>query len=470
MRMPKKLKFRQFLKIGFSIIIIFMIVTLVNSLAQTREARKKFKYITEINFVRLKLANSILSSVRESAVATRDILLVTEVPEYNKKATELVADILEGRKEYDESADEMWELVAEEDMIGFGLLKELEESKVSARQKQDAVIELAVMGKTAEAINLLNEEGLPALGQQVDQIENFLLHNEKRVALRSQEEERGSAEAYMRIIALGGSAIILSIIIFILLSTNTTKREQAEEELKKMVEQLKELEKLKDDFLNTTTHELKTPLIPIKSQSEILLAGDYGELNAEQKEAVEMIFRNEELLNQLTGDVLDVTKIKSSKLKLVLEETVLGRIVVEAVRNMEKIAEKSRLKLVLKPLPELPKLSIDPRRMTQVMNNLLNNAIKFTPEKGEVEIMVKKTEKNVEVSVKDTGLGMEKKTLEKLFTPFFQAQSDILRKYGGTGLGLAICKGIIEAHNGKIWAKSDGLGKGSVFTFWLPIK
>ncbi|MBU1613310.1 HAMP domain-containing histidine kinase, partial [Patescibacteria group bacterium] len=243
-----------------------------------------------------------------------------------------------------------------------------------------------------------------------------------------------------------------------------------EEELKKMVEQLKELEKLKDDFLNTTTHELKTPLIPIKSQSEILLAGDYGELNAEQKEAVEMIFRNEELLNQLTGDVLDVTKIKSSKLKLVLEETVLGRIVVEAVRNMEKIAEKSRLKLVLKPLPELPKLSIDPRRMTQVMNNLLNNAIKFTPEKGEVEIMVKKTEKNVEVSVKDTGLGMEKKTLEKLFTPFFQAQSDILRKYGGTGLGLAICKGIIEAHNGKIWAKSDGLGKGSVFTFWLPIK
>lgn len=249
-----------------------------------------------------------------------------------------------------------------------------------------------------------------------------------------------------------------------------TERKLAEKKLQKSMEQLKELDILKDNFLNTTTHELKTPLIPIKSQAELLLAGDYGALNKEQKEAVEMIFKNEEQLNILTGDVLDISKIKSNKMKLTLEETALGAIVIEAVRNFETVAEKKQIHLVIQMIPEIPKIFIDRRRITQVLSNLINNALKFTEKKGSIEISIAITDKNAIVSVKDSGIGMSKETLNKIFTPFFQAENNLTRKHGGTGLGLAICRGIIIAHNGKIWAESSGLNQGSTFYFSLPIK
>jgi signal transduction histidine kinase len=113
---------------------------------------------------------------------------------------------------------------------------------------------------------------------------------------------------------------------------------------------------------------------------------------------------------------------------------------------------------------------VDPQRIIQVMANLLNNALKYTPENGSIDIVASKTKDNVQVSVKDLGIGMSKDTLGKIFTPFFQADSRLDRKYGGTGLGLPICKGIIETHGGKIWGESDGPGKGSTFTFTLPLK
>jgi len=240
--------------------------------------------------------------------------------------------------------------------------------------------------------------------------------------------------------------------------------------LAEAVEGLKELDKLKDNFLNIATHELKTPLVPIKSQAQLLLSGDYGELTKEQRKALEMIFRNEEQLDKLISDVLDITKVKSKKLKFIFENTAFEEIIVDAVENVEKFAREKYILLTLSPVSKLPKIFIDRRRMSQVMGNLLDNALKFTPEKGRVEIEVKKIKNDIVVSIKDTGIGMSKETLKKLFTPFFQAKSDITRKYGGTGLGLSICKGLIEAHGGKIWAESQGEGKGSIFTFTLPIK
>lgn len=249
----------------------------------------------------------------------------------------------------------------------------------------------------------------------------------------------------------------------------TAKLEESYESLERKIEELKELDELKDDFLNTTTHELKTPLVPIKSQTQLLLAGDYGKINKEQKEALKMIFRNEEQLKRLVDDVLDITKIESRRLKLVLENRDFGEIITNAVKNIERIAREKGIFLTLKPIPEMPKISIDRKRILQVFSNLLGNALKFTLERGKIEVEVQKKENSFVVSIKDTGIGMSKKTLEKLFTPFFQAKSDIARKYPGTGLGLSICKGIIEAHGGKIWAESLGEEKGSVFTFTLPI-
>lgn len=251
----------------------------------------------------------------------------------------------------------------------------------------------------------------------------------------------------------------------------TVELEQKIKELKEAIKKLKELDKLKDEFLNTTTHELKTPLIPIKSQTQLLLAGDYGELNKEQEKAVEMILRNEKQLQNLVGDVLDITKVKSKKLELVLRKAGLDKIIAGAVKNVEAVAEKKFVSLTLKPIPQLSKVSIDEKRITQVIDNLLDNALKFTPENGEVVVKMKKEKNNIIiVSVKDTGIGVSRKNLKKLFTPFFQVESDITRKYGGTGLGLSICKGIIEQHGGKIWAESLGKGRGSTFSFSLPLR
>lgn len=250
----------------------------------------------------------------------------------------------------------------------------------------------------------------------------------------------------------------------------TKKLAAREKKLKQTMKKLKELDELKDDFLNVATHELKTPLIPIKSQVELLLDGDYGKLNEEQKDAIEMISRNEEHLNSLVSDVLDITKIKSKKLKLISEKVDLAKIIDEVVRNAKVVAKEKKINLKVGVTPQLPQAILDSRCISQVMGNLLDNAIKFTPKNGEIKIEIKKDKKNLVISIKDTGIGMNKKTLGKLFTPFFQGDADITRKYGGTGLGLSICKGIIEAHGGKIWAKSSGLNKGSVFSFSLPIK
>lgn len=240
-------------------------------------------------------------------------------------------------------------------------------------------------------------------------------------------------------------------------------------ERKQDEERLKELDKLKDDFLSVTTHELKTPLIPIKSQSQLLLAGDYGKLNQKQKAAIEMIYRNEEALNILSGEVLDITKIKSNKLRLILERADIGKIIIDVVNGMKDLVEKKHLTLLTPVFTGIPEVLMDGVRIRQVVSNLVENAIKFTPEHGTISIEMKKIGQNVVVRVKDSGIGLSNESLAKLFTPFFQVESDEARKYRGTGLGLAISKGFVEAHGGTIRAESKGEGKGSTFIFTLPV-
>jgi PAS domain S-box-containing protein len=232
---------------------------------------------------------------------------------------------------------------------------------------------------------------------------------------------------------------------------------------------LLELDKLKDDFLSTTTHELITPLIPIKSQAQILIAGDYGKLNKEQTEAVKMIYRNEESLNILSREILDIAKIKSNKLKLNIDQYSIIEIITESINEMKIIAEQKNIKLILSPIPPIPPMKIDGVKIKQVIFNLLNNAIKFTNENGVINVEVIKNENEIKVIIKDNGIGIDGKDIEKLFIPFSQVYSSLDRKYRGTGLGLSISKWIIDAHKGKIWVESEGQGKGSLFIFTLPI-
>lgn len=181
-----------------------------------------------------------------------------------------------------------------------------------------------------------------------------------------------------------------------------------------------------------------------------------------------MIYRNEEAVAALADEVLDISKIKSNKLRLTLENASVGEIIAEAVADTKDLAAQKHIVFSLLPIPKIPKIMVDRSRVKQVILNLLNNSIKFTPENGSISVEVAKIKDEIVVSVKDSGIGIREDDIPKLFTPFFRAESDVTRKYRGTGLGLAISKGFVEAHGGKIWAESEGEGKGSAFTFTLP--
>ena len=220
---------------------------------------------------------------------------------------------------------------------------------------------------------------------------------------------------------------------------------------------------MKDEFFSSVTHEIQNPLTPVKIQSQILLKNYLGELNKEQKESVEMILSSTNRLIRLTDDITTISKMRAGVLRFETGENNLVKIIQNSVRDMETLAVNKKIEIV-KKYPESLIVNCDKDRITQVINNLLGNAIKFTPENGKITIEVRKEENEAVVSIKDTGIGISKENREKLFRTFFQVSS----KYGGTGLGLAICKSLIEAHHGRIWVESELL-KGSKFSFSLPL-
>lgn len=247
--------------------------------------------------------------------------------------------------------------------------------------------------------------------------------------------------------------------------TERSKRYEAE----KYAKELEDLDKMKDDFLNITAHELRTPLFPIKSQVEYLLSEELGKLTKEQRSSLEMIQRNEKRLHNLVVDVLDVSKIKSEKLRVIPEKTNITELIRNVIEDLRPEAGKRDIDLTIKEPFDLPEIVADAKRIVQVLSNLVNNAIKFTLERGKIVVEARKENDQVIISITDTGVGISQENIEKLFTPFFQVETGLVREQRGTGLGLAISKGIIKAHGGKVWAESEGEGKGSTFTFTLPI-
>ena len=243
----------------------------------------------------------------------------------------------------------------------------------------------------------------------------------------------------------------------------------AEIKLKDAYEELKTLDEVKSNFLLITSHELKTPITPIMIQAEMLLNKDLGPLTGKQKEGAEMIVRNMKRLTKLINDILDVSKISSKVMKIQLSTKDINNTVLKIFKEKKIEAEKKNIKLTLKT-GDLPKLKFDDFRISQVILNLIDNAIKFTPEKGNIRIETKRKGEKVLISIKDTGKGISKKDLTKIFKPFFQSKPSYMEQHrGGTGLGLAIARGIINNHGGQIWVVSKPK-KGAHFYFTLPIK
>lgn len=231
-----------------------------------------------------------------------------------------------------------------------------------------------------------------------------------------------------------------------------------------------ELSRSKSEFITIAAHQLRTPLSGIKWTSEMLLNQELGELNPQQLDGLKQISDNTGKLIELVNDLLDVSKIEEGKFGYVFERADLIKVIEEVVLAHQQMAQQYKVKIIFnKPNVNLPLLLMDKSKISVVLQNLIENAIKYNVENGEVRIKVEqlKDKPFVQVAVEDTGIGINKNDLPKLFTKFFRSQDTLKKETSGSGLGLYISKNIIRRHGGEIWANSIEK-RGSTFYFVLP--
>lgn len=228
----------------------------------------------------------------------------------------------------------------------------------------------------------------------------------------------------------------------------------------------KETEQIKNQLLSTVSHELRTPLASIKGFATTLLRQDVRWDEATQREFLRIIEEESNRLEELIDNLLDMSQMEAGALRIQREPTQLRRLVRESVELAQRRTETHWFVMDLPA--ELPRVWADPRRVRQVLNNILENAIKYSTNGGQITVTCEVDQGNVIVSISDQGQGIPSEYLERVFDRFFQVDGASTRKTGGSGLGLSIAKGIIEAHGGRLWAESAE-GAGSVFRFSLPI-
>lgn len=234
------------------------------------------------------------------------------------------------------------------------------------------------------------------------------------------------------------------------------------------VTQLKQLERIKTEFISTVSHEFKTPLTSLMIGISLLNDKGLGALNEKQSEVIDTIKEDVERLSLLVNNLLKISRIESDKSIFNFEYSSIKNIISESIKTFYEQAENKGILLNCEIEDNLPAVYVDSEKITWVINNLLSNAIKFTMHMGRIDIKAYKNEDKIYVSVKDTGIGIPKEYLEKIFDKFVQIKNHDFDD-NGTGLGLSIAREIIEAHDGEIWCESLP-GNGSTFVFTLSIE
>jgi signal transduction histidine kinase len=241
--------------------------------------------------------------------------------------------------------------------------------------------------------------------------------------------------------------------------------------------QLEEASKMKSQFLASMSHELRTPLNSILGFSEVLRDGLAGELSEQQKDYVTDIFSSGSHLLALINDILDLSKVEAGKMTLDLEPMQAMGLLQAGLQVVREKAQVRGLRMITEVGDELPEAWLDARKVKQILYNLISNAVKFTPDGGEIHVAAHRVGREtvphgdfaeyLELAVTDTGIGISSADQARLFEPFTQIDSAMARRYEGTGLGLAMVKRLAELHGGTVGLQSAP-GQGSTFTVWLP--
>ncbi len=250
----------------------------------------------------------------------------------------------------------------------------------------------------------------------------------------------------------------------------TIELEAANQKLVETAEELKRSMKVKSEFLANISHELRTPLNSIIGFSEVLVDETFGPLNLKQKEYLNYVLISGKHLLSLINDVLEMAKMEAGKEKLVISVIFMKDLLEESVALIQEMALKKKIITCLDLPQDIGCIDADERKIKEVVYNLFSNAIKFTPDGGRIKIGAVRMESEIEVTIQDSGIGISKENVPKIFEAFTRLDNPFTRLTEGTGLGLAYSRKLIELHRGKIWVESEGVGKGSTFKFTVPIK
>ena len=267
----------------------------------------------------------------------------------------------------------------------------------------------------------------------------------------------------------------------------TKELQTAMAELTRAKEEAEKTARAKSEFLANMSHELRTPLNHIIGFTDLMASGKCGNLNVTQREYLGDVLNSSRHLLSLINDILDLSKVEAGKMELELSDISLSSLLNQSLKMVQEKALKHQLKLAVEIEDELETIRVDERKMKQILYNLLSNATKFTPDGGRITLKVErivKTEQNLrarnlkksattsshwlKISISDSGIGIKKEDLERIFKSFEQADGSSSRHFQGTGLGLSLTRRMVELHGGKIWAESEGPGHGSTFSFMIP--
>ncbi len=249
--------------------------------------------------------------------------------------------------------------------------------------------------------------------------------------------------------------------------TVAIQQAQLHDDLQESNSKLAEALRAKDEMLQNVSHELRTPLTHIQGYSDLLLDGIMGALSPEQHHALSVIRSRAQILTLLVDDLLTLQSLEKDGLRL--GAVALAQVAREVVDAYQDIAKRSGIILKKEWAEDLPWAWGDAERLKQVVRNLVDNAIKFSPDGGEVTVRLWNDEKSLFCSVSDQGIGIAPELQERVFDRFYQVNGSTRRRFGGTGIGLALVRQVVEAHGGRVWVESSGVpGEGSTFTFSIP--